>query len=80
MKADKIILELFQSHKGVYIYATNLRGTVLVGCIAHPPTVDPLLNYVHELVEKHEPLLKDYRQNADYVPGKLTYGAESADN
>ena len=51
MKADKIVLELFQNRKGVYIYATSLSGTKLVGCVASPPVVDAMLEYAVKLVE-----------------------------
>lgn len=54
MKADKITLELFSNRGGVYIYATNLAGKKLIGCVAKPRIVDGLLKYVMRVVEEAE--------------------------
>ena len=54
MKADSITLELFYNCGGVYIYATNLAGTKLIGSIANPRIVGTLLKYVVRVVEEAE--------------------------
>ena len=58
MKADKITLEVFTNRCGVYIYAENLKGKALVGCIANPRIVDALLEYALNEVENYQGEIK----------------------
>jgi hypothetical protein len=51
-------LEVFTNGGGVYIYAENLKGKALVGCIANPRIVDALLEYALNEVENYRGEIK----------------------